>query len=221
MSEPTSAYMAARREWNERYGSYIARARQWRLVAMVSLCVAVVSVSGVVVLATQSRIVPYVVEVDGRGETVGVHRADELSGGTEALTRATLVRWVQDLRGVSSDATAQRRAIDRVYAHLSDGAPAATAVGEWYRANQPFERAASETVVVEVSQALRVSRDTWRIEWTERPRTRRGAALEAAQWTGTATVSRGGVSAEMLILNPTGLYVAEFDWSRDLRERAP
>lgn len=213
------SYLAGRQEWSERYGSYIESRRRWRWVAVCALGVAAVSTIGVVVLAMQSRIVPYVVEVDGRERPLQVYRADELRGGTPALVRASLARWVQDLRGVSSDAAVQRGAVERVYAYLASGDPAQAAVSDWYAANPPFDRAAESTVVVEVSQALQVSRDTWRLEWVERPRSRNGTREPPVRWTGTATVERGAVSEELLILNPVGLFVREFDWSRDLRER--
>ena len=33
-------YLSARREWNERYGDYIARARSWRWAALEAIAVA-------------------------------------------------------------------------------------------------------------------------------------------------------------------------------------
>lgn len=186
---------------------------------MCALGLAAASTTGLIVLAMQSRIVPYVVEVDGRQHVLQVYRANELRGGTPALVRALLARWVQDLRGVSSDVNVQVRAVERVYAYLASGDPAETAVSEWYAGNPPFDRAAEATIVVEVSQVLQVSRDTWRLEWVERARSRAGQAEPRVWWTGTATIGRGAVSEELLILNPVGLFVREFDWSRDLRDR--
>lgn len=212
-------YLNARREWSERYGTYIAAARRWRAVAWVALGLACVGTGGAVVLATQSRIVPYVVEVDGSQRPVAVYAAEELRGGAPRFVRAELARFVRDLRGVSYDAAVQREAVERVYAHLASGSAATAAVSAWYRENDPFERAAEETAVVEVSQVLKVSGDVWRIEWTERPRSRSGIQGEPVSWTGTAKVERGGIREELLILNPIGLFVSEFDWSRDLRER--
>ena len=212
-------YLNARREWGERYGSYIAAARRWRIVAVAALALAAVCAGGLAVVATQSRIIPYIVEVDGKQRPLRVYPAEELRGGEPHVVRAELAWFVTELRGVSSDAVVQRAAVERVYAHLSAGEPATTAISGWFKTNNPFARAANETVSVEVSQALQLGRDTWRIEWVERPRARSGEALEAVRMTGTATVVQGDVSEEMLILNPAGVYVREFDWSRDLRQR--
>ncbi len=60
-SPDTNPYLAARREWNERYGEYIAQARTWRVTALLALLVAAVSTSGLIWIASSSGIVPYVV----------------------------------------------------------------------------------------------------------------------------------------------------------------
>lgn len=210
-------YTLARREWNERYGSHIVRARQWRRAAFAALAAAAASTGGLVALATQSRIVPYVVEVDGQQRPLHVYRADELRAGSH-LVRAELAAFVGELRAVSSDAEVQRAAVERVYAHLSQGEPATEAISGWYRSHNPFDRAARETVVVEVNQVLQLSGESWRIEWTERPRSRTGQPGGAVRWTATAQVATGDVPEDRLILNPVGLIVREFDWSRDLLE---
>jgi len=212
----SSPYLLARREWNERYGSYIARAKVWRGIALTSLVIAAVAVGGVVHFASQNKLIPYVVEVGGDGRPLQVYYADEAQPLDQRVIRAQLGQFVQDMRSVSTDVAVQRRAVERAYAHLSADMPAYTAVNQWFRQNVPFERATEETVVVEVRQVLPLSDKTWRIEWVERPRSRNGESMPATRWTGTATiVTSGEVNPQTLLYNPTGLYIKEFDWSRD------
>ena len=213
-----SPYLDARREWMERYGGYIARARQWRLVAMIALGTAAVSVVGVVVLASQVRVVPYVVEVDGKARAQGVYPAERLDGGTPALVRAAIARWIEDWRMVTPDATVQRAAVDRVFAHLGRGSAGNAAVTGWYRENSPFERAAKETVAVEVLEVLQLEGgDTWRAVWLEKARARSGEDKGARQLTATLSLARGGVDAQAILSNPLGLYVNSLDWSREFQ----
>ncbi|WP_276709048.1 VirB8/TrbF family protein [Thiomonas arsenitoxydans] len=40
-------YLNARREWDERYGDALARAKTWRLAAFASLAVAAIAVAGI------------------------------------------------------------------------------------------------------------------------------------------------------------------------------
>ena len=200
----------------ERYGGYVARARQWRMVAVIALGTAAVSVAGVVVLASQVRVVPYVVEVDGKGRAKGVYPAERLDGGTPALVRAAIARWIEDWRLVTADATVQRAAIDRVYAHLGSGSAGSAAVTGWYRENSPFERAGRETVAVEVREVLQLEgADTWRAVWVERSRSRSGEANGERSVTATLTLARGGVDAQAILSNPLGLFIQALDWSRE------
>lgn len=212
----SSPYLLARREWNERYGGYIAQAKTWRGVAIVALVIAAISVAGVVYFAGQNKLIPYVVEVGGDGRPLQVFQAERIQALDQRVVRAQLAQFVQDVRSVSTDVAVQRRAVERAYSHLSADLPAYTAVNQWFRQNVPFERAAEETVVVDVRQVLPLSGKTWRIEWVERPRSRNGEALPTVHWTGTATVSSSGeINQQTMLDNPTGLYIQDFDWSRD------
>ena len=76
-TEEHNPYLDGRREWLERYGSYIQRARQWRFMALAALLLAGISVTGNVLQATQSKMVPYIIEVDKIGKAAVATRADE------------------------------------------------------------------------------------------------------------------------------------------------
>ena len=72
-------YLAARREWDERYGNLITRERNWRIMALLSTFVALIAVGGLIRLSTKSHIVPFVVAMDPLGRTVAAGPADETS----------------------------------------------------------------------------------------------------------------------------------------------
>src|SRR2546423_15427392 len=97
-----SPYLAARREWNERYGDYIARARNWRRAAFAALAVSGVLSVGTVWQASQSKVVPYVVVVDKLGDAVPVGRADRAAPADLRVVKAALAAWVGAGRAVSS-----------------------------------------------------------------------------------------------------------------------
>ena len=210
-----SSYADARQEWLDRYGLAMHNARRWQRFAFIALGISAVSVTGVIVLATQSQIVPYVVEIDaGSAEPIRTYRADELDPTSPAIYRSVLSRWIMDLRLVSSDGYLQRDAVGRVYAFLSESHPAFNAVGEWYRKNVPFARAQDATIVVEIGQVLRRTDQTWQITWKEKPRSRDGRSRPAERWIGTITVARGAVTENTILKNPFGIYMREFDAQR-------
>lgn len=210
-------YLDARREWNERYGGYIAQARQWRLVAVCCCAIALLSVAGIAWIGSQSKFVPYLVEVSRRGEAVSGHVAIPTSRTSENLVRAVLGGFIEDWRTVSVDAGIQQRIIDRTYAHLGSADPAFNAVNAFYQANNPFERGANETVAVEIRSVLRTSASSLQIEWQEETRDRKGVVTGVAQYKAAAVIVIAQPAKEDEIMrNPVGLYVKELTWSRVL-----
>src|SRR5579871_3199797 len=59
-----SPYLAARRDWDERYGSLITRARNWRVAALLALLVAVLEGSVLIRVSLTSKLKTIVVAVD-------------------------------------------------------------------------------------------------------------------------------------------------------------
>ena len=83
-------YLAARREWDERYGNLITRERNWRRMALLCALTTLVAIGGIVRMSSQSHIVPFVVALDSLGRTVAAGPATESSGADDRLKRATL-----------------------------------------------------------------------------------------------------------------------------------
>jgi len=212
-----SPYLDARREWNERYGSYIAAARSWRRAAFGSLAIAGLCAGGLVYVGGTHEWVPYVVEVrEGAVANVQSLRPAERTGPLDRrLVRAQLAQFIQDIRAVSIDDAVQRQAIKRTFAHVSPEHAAHTSLKAHFSAHSPLKRAQEETVTVEIAQVLPLTAGTWRIEWTERAWSRSGEALPATHWIGTAVVVRGAVDEHLVFLNPLGLFVKEFTWAQD------
>ena len=210
-------YLAARREWDERYGDQITRARNWRNVAVLCALVALAAVSGVVWLSVRSRIVPFVVVTDSLGRPVASGLADQASPANEQLKRSTVIEWIENLRLVTTDGVAQRRAIDRVYAHIANGSPAQNFISDFYRNNQPFTRAQTETVSVDVQSVLPDSEETFEIEWVETIRDLYGTVKEKDRWKGVFNIALNPPKEEGLArINPLGIYVTQASWSRVL-----
>ena len=214
-SSPSAIYMAARREWNERYGTYIAQAHAWRLTAVASLAVAFVAVAGVAWIGAQNRVVPYVVETDKLGDARAISRADVAAPADPRLIRAGLARWISDVRTVYIDVAAERAVVNEAYAMVNRNAAAAQQLNDWFSNRDPFKRAQTEIVGVSVESVLPISANTWRIEWREARRGRDGTAEPPTEWQATITISISPPTDDATILrNPIGLYVESFDWEQ-------
>ena len=214
---PHNPYLAARREWDERYGDLISRARNWRLMALLSSLVALAAVAGMAFLASRSRIIPFVVAIDSLGRPVATGLAEQATAADDRLKRATVLSWVEDLRTVTTDGVAQRRAIDRVYAHIANGSEAQPFVSEFYRGDPPQKRALSETTSVEVQSVLPTSERTFEVEWVETTRDLYGTVKGQERWKGAFTIATSAPTDERLArINPLGVYVTNASWTRVL-----
>ena len=211
----SAVYMAARAEWNERYGSYIAQAHAWRLTALTSLAVAFVAVAGVVWIGAQNRVVPYVVQIDKLGDALAISRADIAAPVDTRLIRAGLARWIEDVRTVYLDVAAERTMVTEAYEMVNRNGAAAQQLNDWFSQHDPFKRAQTEMVGVSVESVLPISGNTWRVEWREDRHSRDGTTDPPAHWQATVTVSINPPTNDATILvNPAGLYVDSFDWAQ-------
>src|SRR3569833_898901 len=116
MAEPPNPYLDARREWNERYGDYIAQARNWRYAAFITLLVCGALALGVVWQMTQSRIVPYIVEVDSLGRPLAIARADKATPTDQHNKRTQHTTKETNTRTDNADSAAMKQSLERAYA---------------------------------------------------------------------------------------------------------
>lgn len=212
-----SPYLAARNEWDERYGSLIKRAQQWRGTAVLALLVALAEAIVILGVATRPRIAPYVVALDSLGHVAAAGAIDRTASIDERMKQAAISQWVQDMRGVISDGLAERAAIDHVYAMIGSQSAAQTIVTDYFHANQPFERGTRETVQVEVNAILPTSPRSYEVDWTETRRSLDGKPISSDKWKGIFTVAVNPSTDETVLrINPLGMYVIDLTWSKVL-----
>jgi type IV secretion system protein VirB5 len=214
---PENPYLAARQEWNERYGSYVRAAAAWRIVGITSMALAVIATSYALYQSTQVKLVPYIIEVDKLGSAVTAGFPQQIEYADARVVRATLAGFVSNFRSVSPDTAVQKQYIDRTYALLRTADPATEKVNAWFRANSPFNKARTATISIEVSNVVALSNQSYQIDWAEIERDRRGKELSTRRFRGVATVVLTPPQDEQTIrLNPIGLYLRDFDWTAQL-----
>jgi len=215
-------YLAARRTWNDHVGRLVADRTLWQIVGLLALLLALACVAGLIHLASQSRFVPYVVEVDRLGHTYAVSRADRLEPADKRVIEAQLADFITMARRVTPDVALQRQAVFRVYSMLSPGDPATAKMNAYLNGSEernPFNRARQETVVTEVRSILQQSDESYQVEWIETQYDRKGAQKGApANMRALVTVYQAPLgqktSEETLRDNPLGIFVRDFDWVR-------
>src|ERR1700761_5745178 len=153
--EPATPYQRAGQLWDERIGSARVQARNWRLMAFGSLVLSGGLAGGVRWQSAQSRVTPYVVEVDRLGEAHAVTEAEAGYHPTDPQIAWHLATFIHDIRQVSLDPVLMRA--DWLSAYDFTTQRGSQFLGDYARAAQPFAHIGEKTVSVQVTSVVRAS----------------------------------------------------------------
>ncbi|MBV8977361.1 MAG: conjugal transfer protein TrbF [Alphaproteobacteria bacterium] len=212
--EPETPYQRAGQIWDERIGSARAQAKNWRLVSFGTLGLALLLGGGMLWQASQSRVTPYVVQVDKFGAVQAVGPAIQNYSPTDAEIAWYLSRFVTDVRSLSLDPVVVRRSWLEAYDYATDHG--ALFLNQYAQANDPFKAVGERTVSVQITSVVRVSDNSFQVKWTEQT-FEHDALARTEHWTAIlSVVTKQPTTAEILNKNPLGLYVNGVNWSREL-----
>lgn len=217
--EPVTPYQKAAQVWDERIGSARVQARNWRLMALGGLALSTCLSGGLLWQSMQSRVVPFVVEVDRLGEPRALAPADKDYQPTDPQIAWHLAHFITDIRTVSLDPVLMRANWLSAYDFVT--ARGARFLGDYARSADPFADVGTRTVSVQVTSVVRASERSFQVKWIESV-FERGNLASISHWTAMVSVEvRPPASAEALRKNPLGLYVDAIDWSQELDTAAP
>lgn len=216
---PVTPYQKAQQVWDERIGSARVQARNWRLMAFGCLGLVGGLSLQLAVLSTTSRVTPYVVEVERGGSIRAVAPAIESYEPSDAQIAAELARFIEHVRGVSTDPVVVKQSWLKAYDYATDRA--AQTLNDYARENDPFAKIGQRSVSVEITSVVRASPTSFQLRWREKA-FENGAAAGAQSFTGVLTiVSKPPRDAATLRANPLGIYVNAINWSRELESVTP
>ena len=196
----------------------------WQMLCLLALTIALAAVGGVIYIGSQSRFVPYVVEIDKLGQAAAVAPARRAADPDDRVMQTLLSSFIADARQVSPDVALQRKAVFRLYSMLAPNDPATAKANEYLNGTEdsnPFKRSETETVSVEVLTALRQTAETWEVNWEESVRDRQGG-LKGKPFRMRALVTvyivapTPQTTEDQVRNNPVGLFVRDFSWTRQL-----
>lgn len=213
---PLSPYHAARWARDRHIEELENKIRYLRALAFILVVVCAIAVHGAVTLARQSRIVPYIVEVDRLGQPLAYGRVEDMPAPDERLIRGEIARFVDAMRTVHTDPVAQNKLIDRGYAFTR--AAARTYVDSYFSAprNNPHLLSRELIRLVSIRSVRRVagSSNTWEVQWEEYEVPVRGGQATVRPWQGTLRTAVVEPEDEgQLFVNPLGVYVTDLSWT--------
>jgi type IV secretory pathway TrbF-like protein len=140
-------------------GSVVSQRQTWQVIGILSLLIALAGVGGVIHIGSQSKFIPYVVEVDKLGQTVAAGPVTAGRGEGRSARRPRLGGRVHQRRpdGDARRGLAAQGRVPRVLDALAQRSGHAK-MNEWLNGTpeaSPFKRAEKEMVSVEIKTVLR------------------------------------------------------------------
>lgn len=222
--ENENPYLAARRTWNDQAAANVASRQMWQVLGILALMIALAGIGGIIYIGSQSKFVPYVVEVDKHNQTFAVAPAQRATDADLRVVHASVASFISDIRMVTPDVALQRKAVFRVYSMLSSRDASTTKATDWLNGtddSSPFKRAEKETVSIEITSVLPQTPDTWQVDWVETVRDRQGI-IKGQPYKMRALVTVYTVQTtpqtteEQIRNNPLGIFIRDFSWSKQV-----
>ena len=214
-------YLSARKEYGDRYGSAVKDAAHWRQISilMLGLCLAFGAV--MMWLASQNKVVPYIVQVDKQGYAVAIKSSQQGSVADTRVIIASLGGFFVNFKTVITDMSSQRRMVNDVYSYLAKNSSAETVVSQYYKEHNPFIATQDKrqgTVQVEIRSIVRSGNGdkSWQVLWTEE-KMDQGAIIERTNWRDIVSVAISPVrELEEVLQNPLGIFITEINMAQDI-----
>ena len=215
-SQNNSVYMDARREWNERYGSYIKQAHTWKIISISLMLITLLAVGGFIYTSSQNRFIPYIVQINKLGEPISIFRAKATIIKDPKIIKFSLSEFIVNYRTVYNDKDVQVQMIKKAYNYLSANSPAYNMLTQYFVDNPPFHQ--NKRVVVKIISVLNLSKNSWQIDWEEETFNNKGELTQTENYKGiTKFAIVPPTSEERILKNPIGLYITEFNFNQKIK----
>lgn len=215
-SPPENPYIAGRREWNERYGSYVEQAATWKLVAFITLVLMALSIAGIAYIGSQSKIIPYVVEVDKLGQPLTVGKLSGKNFDEEKIVMYSLASTITNLRTIWSDPKMQKEMIFDAYKYIKSGSTAERKINEEFEKQNPFMVIGKLQRSVQITNVLRETDNTWAVEWEEKTTELSGRGNETATYKALIQLEIiPPSSVKEIYKNPLGIKITEYTYTKN------
>ena len=213
-----SANFNAKNVWNSRISEFFWKYRAWQMLTILSMLIALVAISGIIYIGSQSKFIPYIVEVNKLGETIVVGKAQTGTIKDPRIIRAKVANFIDTLRLVSIDPALQRNYIYKTYDSLRRGDPAFEKANIFYQDNKtnPFILGESISRNVEITSLNRQTDETYQIDWLEKTYDKKGILLYVKEFRALVTVFLSPIdveSVDKLIENPLGIFIKDYNIS--------
>lgn len=211
-TEVTKQYLARETEM-------LRSKRTWQGIAFGLLAINAVLAIAWIGKEDDTKIIPWIVQVDALGKAVASGPADSVSLENDAVVRAFLFRFVEQAKSIITDEQAMKQNFRAVY-RMTVPSVAKNYLDPWYKDTAPIQQAATISRSVRPLGFLKQSDNTYLVEWEEEDRDKSRRVVAKSRWKAIVTIAmeprKTQEQMEADVFNPFGIYIVNIDWSKEL-----
>lgn len=215
-------YLSGKQAWNNVMTEMSHSRNIWMVIGLIGVLTGLTAIGGITYIGSQSKIVPYIVEVDKHGETFVAGVVEKRMDAEEQIYKALVANFINNTRRVTSDFNLQRDNILKVYSYVNQGDPSQQKLHNWFNPNDgkhetPFQKGQrGETTDISVQSILQLSPSSWQIDWLETSYSNKGVTLMSDSYRAVLDLYQLELDSNNLndvINNPLNIFVKDFRWT--------
>lgn len=212
---PVNPYDRAKEEWDNRIGSSVAQAYNWRKIAFCAIGLCFILGGGLIYQSTKAQVIPYVIEVNGDGVPQVAGAVNETKHvPQEKEIKYFLGQFIQKTRSLPMDPVVYRQNLDAAYTCMQQ--EAANKFNALMKKENSAEMLGRQTIQVNVKVVIPMSDQTYQVRWTESVY-ENGSLKETNNMAGVFMLTFGQPQNEKAIMqNPLGIFIKDLSWSKEI-----
>lgn len=210
-------YDKATEELFEFYAQQSKRINTYKLIAILMLCLTIISTLSCVYLSTKSTLIPYVIEVDQVGEAKAIKRAEQLYIPKEIEYRYFIREIINKMRSIPRDNVLYSRNFQQLSYFLTE---AMLEKHQQILINEDTNSLAKQLIsrdlnIISFNKVPR-TKNTYQVKWNEKMYSAEGIEISNSNFTGMFTVtSEQPKDIAEININPLGIIVEDFSLAKE------
>ena len=213
VGDPETPYQRAKQEFDDYIGSARVQSKNWRLAFFCLLIILFLTIGGLIAVAMQVKIAPYIVEVGPAGAVNVVAKAEQNYNPSQAATKYFVSQFVSRIRSIPVDPVVLRNNFLTAYNYVTPTGK--NTLNAYAKEANPFKALGQKAISVSINSVVKLSENSYQVNWIEREYSTTGAPTQQKNYTGVFNLSLIMPKDEKtLVNNPLGVYVDFFNISQ-------
>jgi type IV secretion system protein VirB5 len=207
--QPLTPYQRAQQEWDDRIGSGVVQAKNWRMIAFLAVGIAVLLLLLLLIVVATKRDRVFVAEVTTSGKVVNVMPLKAGYNPTVAQQEYFISQFIENIRSLPLDPVVAKQNWLKAYSFLSQRAN--NQLSELLRQQNPLELLGKKTITIKINDINPISESTFQVDWLETIFDSSGLEEKKENYSGVfSVVTKQPTTQQQILQNPLGIFIVDF-----------